>query len=372
MRLFFPRESVTAISGNPYAASGDTLTIVRFDLGGVTERLRRYDPAEPRALSWFVGALRDASGCDTVAAWSYAFVDDRLTIDSFEASGSPYPRDQVVKTLDSWVAANRRAPSSFDVQRPEPWQRGRILTTPSPSKMLRVGAPPQYRGRLVVPDERVIATCIAPTGGDRPTCRVLVCDRSSLLAYVAMFHEEAVRERQRRPLRALLGALTARLRLEHRLENAELYRHGLDAAIEYLPAAAFVVSRRGVVVAANQIGRAWLERDRAVIGLLTSRTGPDRRVFEVTPLRADATTNFLAIRRDLGTDPDRRLALKARTWRLTPRETQVTGWILRAASNRSIADELGCAEGTVEIHVSRILRKSGAENRSELVVKILS
>lgn len=53
---------------------------------------------------------------------------------------------------------------------------------------------------------------------------------------------------------------------------------------------------------------------------------------------------------------------------LTDREQQVLDLILTARSNREIARELGIAEQTVQAHVGRLLRKTGAENRIDLLM----
>jgi DNA-binding NarL/FixJ family response regulator len=51
---------------------------------------------------------------------------------------------------------------------------------------------------------------------------------------------------------------------------------------------------------------------------------------------------------------------------LTDREREVLNLILLARSNREIARELGIEERTVKAHVSRLMHKTGAENRVDL------
>jgi DNA-binding NarL/FixJ family response regulator len=55
--------------------------------------------------------------------------------------------------------------------------------------------------------------------------------------------------------------------------------------------------------------------------------------------------------------------------RLTERERQVLDLILTASSNREIAQELGIEERTVQAHVGRLMRKTGAENRLDLLMR---
>jgi DNA-binding NarL/FixJ family response regulator len=55
--------------------------------------------------------------------------------------------------------------------------------------------------------------------------------------------------------------------------------------------------------------------------------------------------------------------------RLTDRERQVLELILTACSNREIARQLGIEERTVKAHVSRLMRKTGADNRIDLFMR---
>jgi DNA-binding NarL/FixJ family response regulator len=57
--------------------------------------------------------------------------------------------------------------------------------------------------------------------------------------------------------------------------------------------------------------------------------------------------------------------------RLTARESQVLELILMARSNREIARHLGIEERTVKAHVSRLMRKTGTDNRIELSMRAL-
>jgi DNA-binding CsgD family transcriptional regulator len=61
-----------------------------------------------------------------------------------------------------------------------------------------------------------------------------------------------------------------------------------------------------------------------------------------------------------------RLAALAVRWRLTPRQRQVLWLMAHGESNKRIAQQLGCAEGTVELHAGAILLKSGSSSRAGL------
>ena len=51
---------------------------------------------------------------------------------------------------------------------------------------------------------------------------------------------------------------------------------------------------------------------------------------------------------------------------LTPREQEVLAKLSRGSSNKIIAHELGISPATVKVHVSNIMQKLGASNRTQL------
>jgi DNA-binding CsgD family transcriptional regulator len=62
----------------------------------------------------------------------------------------------------------------------------------------------------------------------------------------------------------------------------------------------------------------------------------------------------------------------ARRFSLTRRQREVACLLMRGASNKEIASELGCAERTVELHVTALMRKTGTANRTQLAATLLS
>jgi DNA-binding NarL/FixJ family response regulator len=66
-----------------------------------------------------------------------------------------------------------------------------------------------------------------------------------------------------------------------------------------------------------------------------------------------------------------RLAERMPTVELTPRETEVLICITKGRSNREIAEDLKIAEKTVRIHVSSVLDKMGARDRTQATIYAL-
>jgi DNA-binding NarL/FixJ family response regulator len=66
-----------------------------------------------------------------------------------------------------------------------------------------------------------------------------------------------------------------------------------------------------------------------------------------------------------------RLAERIPAVDLTPRESEVLACITQGRSNREIADELHIAEKTVRIHVSSVLDKMGARDRTQATIYAL-
>jgi DNA-binding NarL/FixJ family response regulator len=66
-----------------------------------------------------------------------------------------------------------------------------------------------------------------------------------------------------------------------------------------------------------------------------------------------------------------KLAVRVAAPTFTPRELEILRWMATGRSNKEIASALNVADGTVRIHVSRILRKLGTTSRTEAVKEAL-
>jgi DNA-binding CsgD family transcriptional regulator len=67
---------------------------------------------------------------------------------------------------------------------------------------------------------------------------------------------------------------------------------------------------------------------------------------------------------------DTRVDRAAERYALTARQRQVLARLVRGDSNRQIALELGCAEDTVEVHVTAIHKKVGVDGRTRLTARV--
>jgi DNA-binding NarL/FixJ family response regulator len=65
-------------------------------------------------------------------------------------------------------------------------------------------------------------------------------------------------------------------------------------------------------------------------------------------------------------------AAAAVRWELGRRQADVLALVVRGCPNKLIARTLGCAENTVEYHVTELLRKARVRSRTELISQVLA
>ena len=68
---------------------------------------------------------------------------------------------------------------------------------------------------------------------------------------------------------------------------------------------------------------------------------------------------------------DERSDVQVRMARLTPRELEVLGYIVKGLTNKEVARELGTSHRTVEIQRTRIMEKTEAASLADLVRMVL-
>jgi DNA-binding NarL/FixJ family response regulator len=90
----------------------------------------------------------------------------------------------------------------------------------------------------------------------------------------------------------------------------------------------------------------------------------------ITPLQVRGLSpHYLVVDRSVEGQVGSRIHMLAARWGLTGREAEVLEHIIQGTSNKVIATRLGCAERTVEVHVTHVLSKAEVESRSALIAK---
>jgi DNA-binding CsgD family transcriptional regulator len=181
----------------------------------------------------------------------------------------------------------------------------------------------------------------------------------------------AVQEQSRRPIHIQVAPDRPQ-EASALLDPAEVA--GLEAALAEIPSPAYVLWADGRVALANAIGRAAYEREMPLVAArLLASLGRRDDTYRVTRiLSPGAPSHFMAVRRREPMDPADRLAVAAVKWGATPRQSEVLRLLALGKANKTIADALGCAVPTVEVHVRTLLKKAGCESRCELVSRFWS
>lgn len=265
--------------------------------------------------------------------------------------------------FDAYLRGRGVAWGAYNAVHPEPAQRDRVLDTAQLTKLTN------GRNREV---EDVLYDRLGMVG--HATMRILVCDGPSLLAWVGIVQPDPTTERQRQLLEALGPAFKKRLLFERMLGVAAAAAPALDAALEHVGGAAWVLAPDGHVMHANTAGRARLDADRSGVreALEHCMAGKPGERFKITALRSsrsDTTEGHIVVeaaeRATTAGVPQAAARLG-----LTPAQTRVLERVARGVSNATIAAELKVAERTVEAHVTAILEKAQVSSRAALIVQI--
>jgi DNA-binding CsgD family transcriptional regulator len=226
-------------------------------------------------------------------------------------------------------------------------------------------------------DVRQLVEVIKKTPGygtERDDIGVAICDSDIVLAWFGATRMAQFGGRELAIVQALVPALRARMLLEHQLGHALATRALLDAALEAIPTAAFIlVGSR--IEHANATGKLLLDRERSsVVDRLREslRAGEGNGPFAITAVEAPGSRPIAlaVLRPDRVGELARRLAVFAARHELTRRQLDVLALLSRGYGNKTIAERIGVAEGTVEEHVTLLLQKTGAESRSAVVAKL--
>ena len=351
----------------------------------------RLDTVEPGVdvLPGLIDGLREGLRAERVVAYGVELAPDHYSASFCHGAGFPQPSGELLGTLNGFLRQQPDPWGYFDPARPAPAQRNRALhfrplveaeTRETPLHDLKTGA---WRRLGIGPTEearvreRVHESAVAIYRQLKMEhmfqLRALVCEGSTLLAWVGALRTDPFTPREQRLLQELVPSLQRRLELETRLREAGLLGSALEAALEALGQPAYVLSSLGRVVYANSAGRARAERASQSLAALIRRHiqgEPPPPGTSVSTLQARGLSpHYLVVDRSAEAQAMSRVHVLSSRWALTGREAEVLEHIIQGTSNKTIAARLGCAERTVEVHVTHVLSKAQVESRSALIAK---
>ncbi len=181
----------------------------------------------------------------------------------------------------------------------------------------------------------------------------------------------------------LRPTLLAAVRRIERLAEARQREQALEAVIEHLALrATVIVDRIGRVVFLTRDANALLESAESkatFAGLaIAAYTQPEERVSFSFPGRQGLIRVEAQLVRAAGAHPYVVATLRSASspvrsdlsqrWKLTRAETDVLALLADGLSNREIAARLFVSLETIRTHVSRVLAKSGARSRTQVLV----
>lgn len=265
--------------------------------------------------------------------------------------------------------------AAYDALRPSAGQRNRLVCLPSTR---RIAEMKEMNVRALNVSERREAIARVQQHNEMfkrlgvenlQHQRLLLCDGPRLLAWVGVLDSRECPPQRRKLLCELAAMLRPRLRLERERGHAGLAFAALDASLEAIGAPAFVVDHRGTIVHTNHVGQTIIDHGHHRIGDLLARaqkgSGEGTDSYDLAS-RGQPGARLIVLRSESELAATRKAAVVS-AWSLTPRETEVLERVVAGDTNRDIATTLACAEATVEIHMSRLLRKAGVLTRTALV-----
>jgi DNA-binding CsgD family transcriptional regulator len=334
----------------------------------------------PPVLSQVVDELRRLTGAQLGMSTVSAAIPGGFALASAHLSGS-HPGTGFVPDIDAWMHRSPARFALYDPTRPEPAQRNRVINVGRYLTLLEHEAESRplrpfgvRKTDFALARER-LAFALELAGVAwlvrRHQLRALICDGERLLAWVGVVDSGPFGPREEALLAALIPTLHKRLTFERRLQDAAAATHGLTATLEALAGPAFLFDSNGQVREANALGRAWFNRDRkGLLALVAAALQGAENGFRVTPVEADGVpAGFLGLWEHRTPEVVVREARFARAFKLTAREQEIFGHVVRGGSNKEIATVLGCGLKTVEGHVTRLLKKLQSRHRSELTAR---
>ncbi len=342
---------------------------------------------EPEALARAVQDLSHLLDAKKTLAFGVRIEQGRASLSFAHANGSEF--DGKLALEFNQLLASGRAPLLFNPAKPEPNQRNVALVLPPLSRVPSSGvcAKKSSRGRpihlplnarLSAEKDRLLANQLLIAAGvqDDFILRALICEGSSLLAWLGIFQAAPPTDRQREIFKALLPALQKRLKVERLIGKSAFNAAALDLVLEKVTAPAFLITASGAIVHMNSAGRVlassdWRRLEQSLHESLLA-PGPESP-FDLTRLSwTGAPDHYLAVQRPAPREHVTRLDEAVKRWCLRPQGARVLSRLVQGDPNKAIAARLGCAESTIELYVTEILRQAGVDSRAALIAKFWS
>ncbi|MFW5741607.1 MAG: response regulator transcription factor [Myxococcota bacterium] len=198
---------------------------------------------------------------------------------------------------------------------------------------------------------------------DGPTAGEVRARLEELLPWLAIGLENA---------RNHTEAAAHRARIERELATRKETEELLIAALELLPGAAFLMSGAGEILAMNGPGQTELSNSEQLpTQLRAALESGEAHGYRVLRLerRGLSPRRALAMKREVAKDVESKVGRAQEEWKLTRRQSEVLKHLVLGRSNKEIACALGCATGTIELHVTQLLRKAASDSRMTLTAK---
>ncbi len=342
---------------------------------------------EPEALPRVIRELSRLLGAKKALAFGVRVEDGRVSLAFAHAAGD-LPGGELALQFHALLAAGT-ARLLFNPAKPEANQRNVPLALPPLVQIFSNGVMVRRarRGRPIH---------LWPAGGhdslahrqqtekllraagvhDDFVLRALICDGSKLLAWVGVFQPTEPTEEQREIFSAVIPALQKRLKMERLVGKTAFNAGALEIVLDKLSAPAFLISSDGAIVGANSEGR--LVAGTHCQGLeqrlrdSLASPGPQSPYDLIRLSWAGVPDHFLAVERPGLREHTNRLDRAVRQWSLRKQGAKVLSRLVQGDPNKAIAAKLGCAESTIELHVTQILRQAGVDNRGALIAKFWS
>jgi DNA-binding CsgD family transcriptional regulator len=205
--------------------------------------------------------------------------------------------------------------------------------------------------------------------------RTLLCRGPRLLGWLGAVRDRPFDREDERRFASLTEAFRARLLTEGaartRLPQIELV-DGLLAAIRE---PALLLGKWGHVEAANAAGLRLIDEARSpLLPSLREALAHGKRhpAFALTRLESRGFPEYvLALYIEQDFAQAAQVAAACRKWLLSGRRAAVLEKVVAGRSNKEVAQELGCAEVTVERYLTSLFRATGTRSRTELLARVL-